>query len=51
MSELQNPTSELQLPVVYSPGEVIGLFNEALARKANGVVHVRGLYPPGKGFL
>lgn len=50
MSELQNPTSELQLPVVYSPGEVIGLFNEALARKANGIVHVRGIYHPGKGF-
>lgn len=50
MSELQNSTSEIQLPVVYNPSEVIGLFNEALARKANGIVHVRGIYHPGKGF-
>ena len=50
MSEIQKSTPGLLLPVTYRPSEVIGLFSEALARKANGIVHVRGIYHPGKGI-
>ena len=50
MSEIQKSTPGLLLPVTYRPSEVIGLFSEALARKTNGIVHVRGIYHPGKGI-
>jgi len=50
MSEQSNSSlSQAQLPVVYNPSEVIGLFNEFLARKTNGIIHVRGIYRPGNG--
>jgi hypothetical protein len=40
---------QVQVPVVYNPSEVIGLFNEFLARKSNGLIYVRGIYRPGNG--
>ena len=50
MSEQSNSSlSQAQVPVVYNPSEVIGLFNEFLARKSNDIIHVRGIYRPGNG--
>ena len=50
MSEQSNSSlPQVQVPIVYNPSEVIGLFNEFLARKTNGIIHVRGIYRPGNG--
>ena len=43
--------SEVPAPTIYNPGEVIGLFTEAIAKRSPGVIHVRGIYHPGKGVL
>ena len=49
MNEKTDTTPAIQLPVVYNPSEVIGIFADALAKRSAGVIHVRGVYRPGKG--
>lgn len=45
--ETQKP--EVSVPTVYNPSEVVGIFAEVLARRSAGLIHVRGIYRPGKG--
>ena len=41
--------SVVSVPTTYSPSEVVGIFAEVLARRSAGLIHVRGIYRPGKG--
>ena len=50
MNEQSSNIPEVQFPVVYNPSEVIGIFADALAKRSAGVIHVRGIYHPGKGI-
>ena len=50
MNQLATNTPEVNLPMIYNPSEVIGIFAEALAKRSNGVIYVRGIYRPGKGI-
>lgn len=50
MSEQPTNTAEIHIPVIYNPSEVIGIFSDALAKRSTGIIHVRGIYRPGKGI-
>ena len=47
MNDVSN--SSIPAPVIFNPGEVIGLFADALAKRSTGVIYVRGVYRPGNG--
>ena len=45
-----NAQVDVRIPAIYNPSEVIGLFSEALAKRSDGVIFVRGIYHPGRGI-
>lgn len=45
-----NAQVDVRMPAIYNPSEVIGLFSEALAKRSDGVIIVRGIYHPGRGI-
>ena len=45
-----NTQVDVRMPAIYNPSEVIGLFSEALAKRSDGVIIVRGIYHPGRGI-